>query len=43
MIAEIRQKLFLFAPRRNQNPAIAETVTLRVTLAHERRTGRTGD
>ena len=33
MIAEIRQKLFLFAPRRNQNPAIAETVTLRVTLA----------
>ncbi len=31
--ADIRQKLFLFAPRRNQNPAIAETVTLRVTLA----------
>ena len=29
----MRQKLFLFAPRRNQNPAIAETVTLRVTLA----------
>ena len=33
LIAEIRQKLFLFAPRRNQNPAIAETVTLRVTVA----------
>jgi len=33
MAADIRQKLFLFAPRRNQNPAIAETVTLRVTLA----------
>ena len=33
MIADIRQKLFLFAPRRNQNPAIAETVTLRVMLA----------
>jgi hypothetical protein len=33
MIADIRQKLFLFAPRRNQNPAIGETVNLRVTLA----------
>jgi hypothetical protein len=33
MAADIRQKLFLFAPVRNQNPAIAETVTLRVTLA----------
>ena len=33
MIAEIRQKLVLYAPRRNRNPAIAETVTLRVTLA----------
>ena len=33
MTAEIRQKLFLFASRRNQSPAIAETVTLRVTLA----------
>ncbi|HOC56501.1 MAG TPA: hypothetical protein PKI20_12840 [Verrucomicrobiota bacterium] len=31
--AEIRRKLFLFAPRRNQNPAIAETVTLRVTVS----------
>jgi hypothetical protein len=31
--ADMRQKLFLFAPRRNQNPAIAETVTLRVTLS----------
>ena len=31
--ADIRQKLFLFAPRRNQNPAIAETVSLRVALA----------
>jgi hypothetical protein len=33
LIADIRQKIFLYAPRRNQNPAIAETVTLRVTLA----------
>ena len=33
MVADIRQKIFLYAPRRNQNPAIAETVTLRVTLA----------
>jgi hypothetical protein len=33
LIAEIRQKIFLYAPRRNQTPAIAETVTLRVTLA----------
>jgi hypothetical protein len=33
MAADIRQKLFLFAPRRNQNPAIAETVTLHVTLS----------
>ncbi len=33
MIADIRQKLFRFATRRNQNPAIAETVTLRITLA----------
>jgi hypothetical protein len=32
LIAEVRQKIFLYAPRRNQNPAIAETVTLRVTL-----------
>ncbi len=33
MAADLRQKLFLFAPRRNQNPALAETVTVRVTLA----------
>jgi hypothetical protein len=33
MMAEARQKLFLFAPRRNQNPGLAETVCLRVTLA----------
>jgi Bacterial pre-peptidase C-terminal domain len=33
LIADIRQKIFLYAPRRNQNPAIAETVALRVTLA----------
>jgi len=33
MAAEIRQKMFLFAPRRNQNPAIAEAVALRVTVA----------
>ncbi|MGD0259726.1 MAG: PPC domain-containing protein [Verrucomicrobiota bacterium] len=35
MIAEIRQKLVLFAPRRNPNPAIADTVTVRVTLASD--------
>jgi hypothetical protein len=39
MIAEVRQKLFLFAPRRNPNPAIAETVTVRVTLAPEAELG----
>ena len=33
LIEDIRQKIFLHAPRRNQNPAIAETVALRVTLA----------
>jgi hypothetical protein len=33
MASDLRQKMFLFAPRRNQNPAIAETVTLRVTVA----------
>ena len=33
MTADIRQKLFLLAPRKNLNPAIAETVTLRVMLA----------
>jgi len=33
LIADIRQKIFLCAPKRNQNPAIAETVTLSVTLA----------
>jgi hypothetical protein len=33
MIADIRQRIFLFASKRNQNPAIAENVTLRVTLA----------
>ena len=33
IIAEMRQKLIMFAPRRNGNPAIAETVTVRVTLA----------
>ena len=33
MAADIREKMFLFAPRRNQNPAIAETATLRVTMA----------
>jgi len=32
MAADIRQKLFLLAPRKNLNPAIGETVTLRVTL-----------
>ncbi len=33
LAADIREKLFLFAPRRNQNPAIAETAILRITLA----------
>ena len=33
MLAEMRQKLIMFAPKRNGNPAIAETVTVRVTLA----------
>ncbi len=33
VVADIRQRLFRYAPRRNQNPAIAETVTLRVTMA----------
>jgi len=32
-LAELRQKLFLFSPRKNLNPAIGETVTVRVTLA----------
>jgi len=33
LLMEIRQKLIQFAPRRNGNPAIAETVAVRVTLA----------
>jgi hypothetical protein len=32
-MAEMRNRLVMFAPRRNGNPAIAETVTVRVTLA----------
>jgi hypothetical protein len=39
MIAEMRQRLVLFAPRRNGNPAIAETVTVRVTLAPDAEPG----
>ena len=39
MIAEMRQKLFLFAPRRNLNPAIGETITVRVTLAPDAEPG----
>src|ERR1035437_9314535 len=39
MIAEMRQKMFLFAPRRNLNPAIGETVTVRVTLAPDAESG----
>jgi len=39
MIAEMRQKLLLFAPRRNPNPAIAETITVRVTLAPDAEPG----
>src|ERR1035437_725769 len=38
-IAEMRQKLALFAPKRNGNPAIAETVTVRVTLAPDAEPG----
>jgi hypothetical protein len=38
-IAEMRQKLVLFAPKRNGNPAIAETVTVRVTLAPDAEPG----
>src|ERR1039457_5924028 len=38
-MAEMRQKLFLFAPRRNANPAIGETVTVRVTLAPDAELG----
>jgi len=33
MSADLRKKLFLFAPRRNQNPTMAETVTLRIAVA----------
>jgi len=39
MIAEIRRKIFLFAPKRNPNPAIADTVTVRVTLAPDAEPG----
>jgi hypothetical protein len=37
--ADIRRKLYFFAPRRNQNPAIAESVTLRVTFAADAEPG----
>jgi hypothetical protein len=37
--AEMRQKMFLFAPKRNANPAIGETVTVRVTLAPDAEPG----
>ena len=36
MVADIREKLVLLRPRRNQNPAIAETVTLARHAGHER-------
>jgi hypothetical protein len=39
LLAEMRQKLILFAPRRNGNPAIAETVEVRVTLAPDAEPG----
>jgi hypothetical protein len=35
----MRQRLIMFAPRRNANPAIAETVTVRVTLAPDAELG----
>jgi hypothetical protein len=38
-IAEMREKLILLAPKRNGNPAIAETVTVRVTLAPDAELG----
>jgi hypothetical protein len=38
-IAEMRQRLVMFAPRRNGNPAIAETVTIRVTLTPDAEPG----
>src|ERR1035437_6009087 len=37
--AEMRQRLIMFAPKRNGNPAIAETVTVRVTLAPDAELG----
>src|ERR1039457_7021525 len=37
--AELRQKMILFAPKRNGNPAIAETVMVRVTLAPDAEPG----
>jgi hypothetical protein len=39
MFAEMRQKMFLYAPKRNANPAIGETVTVRVTLAADAEPG----
>jgi hypothetical protein len=39
MLNQMRQKLLLFAPKRNGNPAIAETVTVRVTLAPDAEPG----
>jgi hypothetical protein len=39
MFAEMRQKMFLLAPKRNANPAIGETVTVRVTLAPDAEPG----
>ena len=37
--AEMRQRLTMFAPKRNGNPAIAETVTVRVSLAPDAELG----
>src|ERR1035437_10918848 len=39
ILAEMRQKLIMLAPRRNGNPAIAETVTVRLTLAPDAEPG----
>jgi hypothetical protein len=40
LLAAMRQKLIMFAPRRNANPAIAETVAVRVTLAPDAEPGK---
>ncbi|HOX57539.1 MAG TPA: PPC domain-containing protein [Candidatus Paceibacterota bacterium] len=39
MAADLRRRMFLFAPKRNPNPAIAETATFRVTLTDDAEPG----